>query len=227
MTSSPPAIRIDRKNTSRLIPSRFPPAGILDTIASPQDLEHIIELEGWTNDRLSAELGAIMTVPAGEWVMGQPHATVIMAAYCHPYPTGSRFTDGARGAWYCAMSLDTAIRETVFHRTKELDEIGVFETSVDMRQYLADFDADFHNVRASPAYDAVHDPRSYAAGQALGRELSAAGSNGVLYRSVRHPGGECLGCFRPQLVVNVRQGAHFEYRWHGHPEPEIITRTAT
>jgi hypothetical protein len=80
MTSSPPAIRIDRKNTSRLIPSRFPPAGILDTIASPQDLEHIIELEGWTNDRLSAELGAIMTVPAGEWVMGQPHATVIMAA---------------------------------------------------------------------------------------------------------------------------------------------------
>ena len=26
-------------------------------------------------------------------------------------------------------------------------------------------------------------------------------------------------CFRPALVNNVRTGAHFEYRWEGHPIP--------
>jgi hypothetical protein len=227
MELSPPIIHIGQKNMSRLIPSRFPPVGILDTIASPDDLQHIIELEGWTNDRISSELGLIMTIPAGEWVVGQPHATVIMAAYCHPYSTGSRFNDGTRGAWYSAKSLDSAIRETIFHKTKELDEIGVFDTSVEMRQYLSDVDADFHDVRASPTYDALHDPDSYVAGQILGRDLLAAKSNGVVYRSVRHPGGECIACFRPQLILNVRQGAHFEYKWSGHRDPEIRELTAS
>jgi hypothetical protein len=145
-----------------------------------------------------------------------------MAAYCHPYPDGGRFNDGTRGAWYAAMSLETAIRETIFHKTKELEEIGVFETSIEMRQYLADFDSDFHDVRAAPTYDDLHDPDSYIPGQTLGRKLLAAGSNGVLYRSVRHRGGECIACFRAPLVMNVRQAAHFEYKWVGHPEPEII-----
>jgi hypothetical protein len=29
-------------------------------------------------------------------------------------------------------------------------------------------------------------------------------------------------CFRPQLVLNVREGKHLEYRWTGRPDPEII-----
>ncbi|MBW3559642.1 MAG: RES family NAD+ phosphorylase [Proteobacteria bacterium] len=36
--------------------------------------------------------------------------------------------------------------------------------------------------------------------QALGAALLTAGSNGVLYRSVRRPAGECIACFRPPLV---------------------------
>src|SRR5262245_6111970 len=227
MELSPPTVHFSDKNMSRLIPSRFPPIGILDTIASPEDLPHILELEGWTNDRISAELGVIKTIPASEWVVGVPLATIIMAAYCHPYPTGGRFNDGTRGAWYCAIKVETAIRETVFHKTKELEEIGVFDTSVQMRQYLSDFDAEFHDVRASPTYDALHDPNSYTASQTLGRELLEAGSNGVFYQSVRHSGSECIACFRPQLVLNVRQGAHFEYRWSGHRDPEIIELSTT
>ena len=53
------------------------------------------------------------------------------------------------------------------------------------------------------------------------RELLEAGSNGVIYRSVRHAGGECLACFRPTLVANVRSIAHFEYRWTGTRTPQI------
>ena len=53
------------------------------------------------------------------------------------------------------------------------------------------------------------------------RELLGRGSNGIVYRSARHRGGACLACFRPRLVLNVRQGAHFAYRWEGRPEPTI------
>ncbi|MBW3616628.1 MAG: RES family NAD+ phosphorylase [Proteobacteria bacterium] len=57
--------------------------------------------------------------------------------------------------------------------------------------------------------------------QALGAALLTAGSNGVLYRSVRRPTGECIACFRPPLVLNLRPAAHYEYIWSGRPPPWI------
>ena len=224
---NPPITAARLKDTHRLIPSRYPPTGILDLIASPQDFEAVAELEGWTNDRISAELGVLSIVPAGEWILGRANATAIMAAYCHPNEAGGRFTSRDRGAWYAALLLETAIRETVFHRTKEISESGIIETSVQMRQYLADFETEFHDVRASPDFDAYHDPDSYVAGQALGATLLEGGSNGIWYRSVRNPGGDCIVCFRPILVTNVRTGSHLEYRWEGHPEPKVSQISAS
>ena len=227
MELKPRSVRLRQGDTHRLIPSRFPPVGILDSIAAPADLALVLELEGWTNDRLSNELGLIMAIPHAEWVIGQPHASAVMAAYCHPHPNGGRFNDATRGAWYAAFSLDTAIRETVFHRTEELAEIGVFDVRVEMRQYLADFDADFHDLRARPDFDEVHDPNSHEAGQKFAKELYNAGSNGIIYRSVRHLGGECVACFKPPLVLNVRPAAHFEYVWSGTPTPQVRELTAS
>ncbi len=222
MELTPPLTRLRRADTHRLIPSRYPATGILDAIAAPADLAAVIELMGWTDDRISAELGVIHTIAPAEWVTGRPHATVIMAAFCHPQPGGARFTDGERGAWYAGFTLATALAETIHHRTRELEEIGVFETRVEMRQYVADFHAEFHDVRGDePGFAPLHDPASYKASQALGRELRSAGSNGILYRSVRHKGGQCIACFRPPLVTNVRAGAHFEYRWEGRREPRV------
>jgi hypothetical protein len=219
---NPPNIVARLDGTHRLIPSYYPPTGILDLITTPEDFEAVAELEGWTNDRISAELGVLNILPAQEWVLGRANATAIMAAYCHPNESGGRFTNADRGAWYAAISIETAIRETVFHRTREIAESGILETRVQMRQYLADFETEFHDVRASPEFDACHDPDSYVAGQQLGATLLESGSNGLWYRSVRNPGGECIVCFRPALVNNVRTGAHFEYRWEGQPDPKVV-----
>ena len=68
---------------------------------------------------------------------------------------------------------------------------------------------------------ATDDPASYAKSQALGNRLRAEGSNGIAYDSVRDPGHACLVAFRPKLVHNVRQGAHFQYVWRGGSVPEI------
>lgn len=161
-------------------------------------------------------------IPPDEWVIGKPMATVIMAAFCHPRPGGGRFNGPDRAAWYASTSLDTAHAEAVYHRTAELLEIGVLETRVQMRLYLAAFDAVFHDVRPDlPENLALHDPARYAASQSFARELLNNGSNGVLYRSVRRPGGECIACFRPGLVINFRPDAHFEYRWEGTRTPAI------
>jgi len=214
--------RVQWTGACRLIASRYPAAGLLDRVAAPQDLDAIVELEGWTNDRLSNELGLLTTIPRAEWVTGRPNASVIMAAYCHPPEDGNRFSGPERGAWYAARLLETALAESVHRRTQELAEVGGFDTRVEMRLYRCDFRSDFHDIRsAAQKYAALYDRDSYEASQAFGRALLDAGSNGIVYRSVRHTGGECLVCFRPALVLNVRVGGHFEYRWEGSRQPRV------
>ena len=216
------ATRVHAVDTCRLVPSRFPATGILDRVATPEDLPFVFELESWSNDRISAEFGVLHRIPQEEWVTGRAMSTVVMAAYCHPRPGGGRFNLEDRGAWYAGLDLETAHAEVVYHRSKELEEIGVRDTRLEMRLYLANFDAEFRDVRAnSREHQPLHDPVSYAVPQAFARDLLAEGANGVIYRSVRHAGGECIACFRPKLVRNVRAGTHFEYRWEGGGRPRI------
>lgn len=209
-------------STFRLIPSRYPSVGILDQVASPEDLDAIIELETWTNDRISTEIGTLHRLPKEEWVLGKPMASVVMAAFCHPHREGGRFNGPERGAWYAGRSINTSHAEVIYHRTKELEEIGVFDTFVQVRAYLADFSAAFVDIRERRAqFDKLYDPNSYVASQAFARRLLDAGANGVICRSVRDARGECIACFRPKLVRNVRIGQHFEYRWSGNRTPAI------
>lgn len=217
----PPVTHLARRGTVRLIPGRYPSAGILDAVAAPEDLEAVFELEGWTNDRISTELGILHTIPRDEWVVGAPMSTVIMAAFCHPHPGGGRFNDETRGAWYAAFSLKTAHAEAIHARTRELEEIGGwFDTSMQMVAYLADFNADLHDLRGK-GFTACLDPDDYTASQRLGKRLRESDANGIVYQSVRDRAGTCLVCFRPRLVKNVRQGTFHEYRWTGTREPAI------
>jgi hypothetical protein len=209
------------RDTHRLIPSRYPTVGPFDRVASASDLRALFELEGWTNDRVSTELGILSIVPEEEWVTGRM-ASVVMAAFCHPRPGGGRFSGPDRGAWYAGRSLRTALAESVYHRTRELIEVGAFETRVQMRLYVADIRGTFHDLRSSnTAFAPYYDPDSYEASQDLGARLLVEGSNGVLYRSVRDQRGQCVVSFRPSLVRNVRVTAHFEYRWADRPEPTV------
>ena len=222
MELTPPESLVRWKGAARLIPSRYPVVGLLDRVASHDDLDALFELEAWTNDRINAELGGLHVLPRDEWVTGRPMATVVMAAYCHPRPGGGRFSGEDRGAWYAARAVTTALAESVYHRSRELAEVGAFDTRVQMRLYLADFGAKFHDVRARRrAWEPLYHPADYTHSQQFARALLDAGSNGVVYRSVRDAGGECIACFRPKLVANIRVGGYYEYVWSGRPEPEI------
>jgi hypothetical protein len=224
MALAPPLRQVRLGTTHRLIPSRYPAVGILDTIASPADLEAIIELEGWTNDRLRAELGLIALIPQSEWVVGKPNATVVMAAFCHPSKDGCRFNDHTLGAWYAAFSLATAHAEAAYHRRREFEEVGRTPMPVQMREYRAAFDARFHDVRPARRFPQLYRPNDYGPSQRLAARLRRSGSDGLVYESVRNPANDCLVAFRAKLVRRVREGHHFEYRWPAGAVQPTITR---
>ncbi|MDB5396802.1 MAG: hypothetical protein JWM91_4308 [Rhodospirillales bacterium] len=72
--------------TYRLVRSRFPPVGLFDTVATASGLEAILELVGWTNDRLVVE--RVNLLPISEWVFRQPNSSIVMAAFLHVAPGG-------------------------------------------------------------------------------------------------------------------------------------------
>jgi RES domain-containing protein len=144
-----------------------------------------------------------------------------MAPFTHLNPDGSRFADDTFGAFYAAASLATSIAETRYHREQFLRATHERPIELDMRSYLSDVAADFHDIRGrQDRMPHIYEPDSYTASQQLARALKAAGSNGVVYDSVRHAGGQCLAIYRPRLIQNLRQGTHLRYVWDG----ECITR---
>ena len=199
----------------RVISSRFPPIHLFERVSSPEDWEALYWLESLTNPRLRDEVGEIELVPREDRVFG-PGASVVMAAFTHLNPDGSRFADNTFGAFYAAASLDTSIAETRYHREVFLRATHEGPLELDMRTYLCDVNATFHDIRGQrdPMSD-IYDPDSYVASQKLARSLKRAGSNGVVYDSVRHAGGQCLAVYRPRLVQNCRQGTHLRYVWDG------------
>jgi hypothetical protein len=199
----------------RVISSRFPPVALFERVASAEDWDALYWLESLTNSRLRDEVGEIELVPREERVFG-PGATVIMAAFTHLNPAGSRFADDTFGAFYAAASLATSIAETRYHRELFLRATHEGPTELDMRTYLADVAANFHDIRGKrDRMPEIYDPDSYVASQKLARTLKLAGSNGIAFDSVRHAGGQCLAIYRPRLIQNLRQGTHLRYVWDG------------
>lgn len=224
MKGTPPLAHIDWKPCFRIIPSRFPPIGLFDRVAAPEDLEAVIELESMTNPRLRDEIGEIQLVPPDERVSG-PGTQIIMAAFTHLNPEGSRFTDGSYGVFYAGNDLDTAIAETVYHAARFMRRTKEAAQELDRRVYLVDLDGVLHDIRGQQArYPLVYDNENYPPGQHLARTLRAAGSNGIAYTSVRRPAGECVAVFRPKLLANCRQERHLCYVWDGEKVRDVYEK---
>ena len=220
-----PRLTLLRKNdTCRLIPSRF--ADMEDSVLAPladndDILRDLFDLDNATNDRLRGESGLLPGIGMDELVFGLPNFRIVNAAFTYARPEGSRFNDGERGAWYCGFDAETSLAEVIFHKTVEYAEIDRFDDSVSYQCLLADFSASFHDIRTSADFDDCLDPASYIASQALANALLDGGSMGVIYPSVRHPGGTCLAYFRPALVGNVRKAQTYRLTWAGSPHPAV------
>lgn len=223
---------IDQRDTHRLIPAQFAGNGasVLTRLNDdPKILEGIFALDNATNDRLLAESRLLPGVDERELVFGIPSYRIINAAFCHPSPSGSRFNSADRGAWYASFELETSQAEVAYHRQLWLRETAWEQEDVaDYLDYLADFRAEFHDLRTSGEHSDHADclsPTSYTASQALAAQLLELGSAGIVYPCVRRAGGTCLACFRPVLVTNVRPGNIFTFTFSDSRTPPRVRRT--
>lgn len=205
---TPGITTIHRNGTHRLIPDGYADESALERLAEDnRQLEELIELDGATDGQTLGEANLLPGINVQELLFGVAFAPIVNGAFTHARPEGGRFNNPARGAWYAAFEWKTAQAEIAFHKGQELLEIGWSEPETFVfHDYLADFDADFHDVRGNHRWAACLDRNSYVRSQQLATKLLASGSAGIVYPSVRRHNGTCIACFRPALVANVRKG---------------------
>jgi hypothetical protein len=197
----------------RIIRSIHPPIDLFEDIADPRDWEALASAESKTNPRIWEHLGRLDLVPPSRRVAG-PGASYLMAPFVHvSRDRPGRFTDGSYGVYSCGDREEVAIREVAHHhgRAMAASREAPGWTS-QFRLLVCRLELDLHDARGD---DGCHDPDDYAKPQVLGRGLRAAGANGILYRSVRCPGGECAAIFWPDLIQPPTQADHFDYHWDG------------
>ena len=221
--SLPRTTLLRRNDTHRLIPSKYNEGeSALARIADDDaHLRDIFDLDNATNDRLLAENNLLPGIGVHELVFGVPYYRIANAAFCHAHPLGSRFNGPDRGAWYAAFEIATAQAEVAFHKWIELAEVSWFDEDVTYDDYLADFSAEFHDIRGGDRFADCLAPDSYLASQDLAQRLLDEGALGIVYPSVRRKRGTCLACFRPALVMNVRKGSTYRFLWTGKSKPEV------
>jgi RES domain-containing protein len=218
----------------RLVPAAYhkPPTlrGLVDT---DDELEILAEVEGLTSARLQAEHGRNPYLDPRElaWqrrsrdlrIYGDSH---VNAAFTYTRAGGNRFNSENRGAWYCAWDTMVSVSEVAWHRTRELRYAGSFEDRARYVELLADFIGVFDDITDEPEHPALNaEPDvGYPEGQRLAEHLRREGSRGLIYPSVRAPvpGGNCLVCFEPRAIQNVRPGASWDLVWEGTPHYSVL-----
>ena len=206
------------RHATRIIASRFPPIDLYERLTKDTEVRAmLIEAEMMTNPRLRQEAGQISLVEPEDRVFG-PGATYVMAPFVHLNPRGSRFSDGSYGVYYAAKGFETALHEVSYHFGLYAADAADDTRYEDMRVLVGEISESFHDVSALPdAGDAARilSPSDYTASRAFARALRDTGSNGILYPSVRHAGGHCIGAFRPRAVGIPVQERHIQFHWDG------------
>jgi RES domain-containing protein len=200
---------------TRLINSAFPPIDLFEDIADPADWALLARAEGRTNPRIAETIGQLDLVPPGRRVSG-PGASYVMAPFVHCSPDRpGRFHDGTFGAFYAARDFETAVAETVHHVGKFLAATAEAPGWLaEMRELIGTIDRPLVDLREGDHADLLA-PEDYAAAQSFARQQRQSGADGLVYNSVRQPGGECFAAFWPDVMAVPTQGRHLRYHWNG------------
>lgn len=219
----PAACVPDWPHQYRIVASEYPPINFFESLVDTALMDALFYVESLTNDRLREQVGEISLVAEHDRVTG-PGSTPVMSAFTH-VGVASRFTDGSYGVYYASDSLATAIAETRFHRERFLACTDEEPGELDVRAYIGEIVKPFHDIRVG--FDDLHNPdvEMYPIAQAFGRRLKDRDSWGIVYRSVRAAGGECVAALRPPAVSIPRQGPHLSYVWDGARITRVYEKT--
>jgi hypothetical protein len=215
-TADVPKRRVEWRGAVRIIRSLFPPIDLFEDIADPQDWPLLISAEQKTNPRLMETIGNLDLIPAERRVSG-PGATYLMAPFTHISPDRpSRFSDGTFGVLYAGSMFEVALFETMHHSARFMARTREPAGWVSQyREIVMDISADLHDIAGLPERAALLDANGYVESQRFAMALKMAGSEGIVYPSVRAGRGECVALFYPDLALHAMQGRHLDYHWDG------------
>lgn len=218
-----PLRTVEWPRSYRVIRSIHPPIDLFEDIADPEDWEALASAESKTNPRLRDSLGQLDLIPPARRV-GGPGASLLMAPFVHVSPDRpGRFTDGSYGVYSAGDSAETALREVAHHHARFMRATAQPPGwTAQFRMLVGHVSRDLHDLTG---IEAMHQPDDYRPSQEMGRALRSAGSDGVLYRSVRAPGGVCVGIFWPDAIPVPVQGDHYDFHWDGAAVDRIHNRS--
>ncbi len=218
-----PVVREAFRRTVRLVSTARLRDPVLSLLVDDLDeMEVLAEIEGATSARLQAEERGRSGLPAGELVHGVAHARFINASFAYWKPREpNRFNGTDRGAWYAALATETCIAEVGHHLTKALADAGDFNAIVDYVEMFASMAGEFLDLRGARSHPSLAPDAAlgYPAGNVLAASARGQGLNGVIYPSVRHPGGTCIVALWPHAVQSVAQGEVIRLTWAGGATP--------
>jgi hypothetical protein len=199
----------------RAVASKYPTVSVYDRISDAANFAALLEIEALTNPRAREEAGAYRKVRPADVIAG-PGTTPIMASFAYSGP--SRFCDGTYGVYYAGREEATAIAESRYHTEAFLRATMQPSIDVDKRIYAATIAGEFDDIRGrsmrSKLYAAA--PDDYAFAQRYAHRLYDRNRvDGIVYNSVRNPGGQCVAAFRPRIVSKAHVRKHIQFRWDG------------
>lgn len=198
-----------------------------DLVDDPADIAVLVEHEIATKPVQRDP--AIITRPFEEAEIYDPVAAAIEWPFEHP--SRSRYSAGAFGVWYGAESIETSVRETVYHFRKDTLASAIAAASEreivqERRVHLVRCDALLVDMRAQSQRESrlLHSD-DYSTCQILGAELKRAGMPGVLTYSARHTRAQIVAVFTPDVLADPRMVCYLTYRLIPADGTVIIERT--
>mgnify|MGYP000851692244 CR=1 FL=1 len=220
-----PVARLGIERTVRLVTSARLRDPVLLGLVPRDLLDDLAEIEGATSGRQTAASRGAEAIDPAEFVAGVPHAYFINAAFSYWLSRDlNRFNGPGRGAWYAALTTETCVAEVAFHMTRELERVDDFHAAVDYTEMFASLAGTFVDLREVVPVPTCLDPEpavAYPPGNVLAETARVEGHNGIVYPSVRHPGGTCIVALRPAAVQSVAQGALWRLTWDGTRTPSV------
>lgn len=190
----------------RVVP-RFPPVEQLEHFGADVQPAILAELAAVDPDII----GNLRLLPAGLLPAG-PGASRIITSYTFSRP--GRFNDESFGAFYGADSLATAIQETVQHIIGPLRDCQAPPQTLPPRLVLhVNVDASAVVDARTSAYPEIYDRNDYSESRRFGGLARDRGHDGIVYDSVRRPGGHCVAVYAPSTLSGCREDRELVYRY--------------
>jgi RES domain len=207
--------QVDWRVSHRIIRTIYPPVWLFEDIAEPADWDLLASAEAKTNPRVREQIGDLTLVPVERRLSG-PTASLAMAPFTHASrERPGRFSDGSYGVWYCGDRFEVALAETAHHFERFMARTDEPPADAQYRELRARVAGALHDLRRG-GFDDCLAPDDWGAAKRLAAALRDAGSDGLVYPSVRWPAGQAAALFWPDLIhLPIVQARTLQYHWDG------------